>query len=96
MEWNDIYKSNHPELDRIRFRWKHLMESNQSTLLGAERSAIQVSGKFRNDNDGLIWPTEGQLFAPSGLRYAFLVVDKDHGEKPALPEDAKNWSNDSI
>jgi len=71
------------------------MESNQSIRLGAERSAIHVSGKFRNDNDGLIWPTEGQIFTPSGLRYAFLVVDKDHGEKPALPENAKIRSNDS-
>ncbi len=72
------------------------MESNQSTPLGAESSAILVSGKFRNDADGLIWPTKSQFFAPSGLRCAFLVVDKDRGEKPASPEDAKNWSNDSM
>ena len=72
------------------------MESNQSIRSGAECSAIHVSGKFRNDSDGVIWPTEGQIFTPSGLRYAFLVVDnKDHGEKPASPEDAKIGSNDS-
>jgi len=52
------------------------MEPNQFTRLGAKRSAILVSGKFCNEADGLSWPTEGQFFAPSGLRYAFLVVIK--------------------
>ncbi len=50
------------------------MESNQFTLLDAKRSAILVSGKFRNDADGLIWPTEGLFFTPAGLRYDLLVV----------------------
>ncbi len=56
------------------------MESNQFTRQGAGRSAILVSGKVRNDADGLIWPTplfgEGRVFPPAGLRYALLVVIK--------------------
>jgi hypothetical protein len=63
-------------LEHFRFRLKHLMETNQSTLLGAKRSAILVSGKFCNDADGLIWPTKGLFFTPAGQRYDLLVVIK--------------------
>ncbi|MCP4073812.1 MAG: hypothetical protein GY742_19110 [Hyphomicrobiales bacterium] len=37
-----------------------------------------------------------QFFVPSGLRYALLMVNENHGEKPASPKDAKNWSNESV
>ncbi len=58
------------------FILNHLMESKQFTLLDAKRSAILVSGKIRNDADGLIWPTGGRFFPPARLRYALLVVIK--------------------
>ena len=61
-------------LEHFRFRLNHLMESNQFTRLGTKRSAIRVSGKFRNDADGLIWPTKGLIFTSAGLRYDLLVV----------------------
>ena len=72
------------------------MEPNQFTLLGAKRSAILVSGKIRNDADGLIWPTKGLIFTPAGLRYNLLVVNKGHGANDALPADVKIKSNDLI
>jgi hypothetical protein len=56
------------------FILNHLMESKQFTLLDAKRSAILVSGKIRNDADGLIWPTKGLFFTSAGLRYDLLVV----------------------
>jgi hypothetical protein len=42
------------------------MESNQFTQQGEQRSAIRVSGKLFNDDDGLIWPTEGRFAALAG------------------------------
>ena len=33
-----------------------------------------VSGKLRNDANGLIWPTGGRFFTPAGRRYASLMV----------------------
>jgi|GEM_PF-3989420 len=63
------------------------MESNQSIRLGAERSAIQVSGKFRNDNDGLIWSTPNTKGRPD-----FHILWTALGFSP---EEGKNWSNDS-
>ena len=76
------------------------MEPNQFILLGAKRSAILVSGKSRNNADGLIWPTppttgKGLIVTPAGLRYELLVVNKDHGAIHALPANVKIKSNGS-
>ena len=56
------------------FNQVHLMESNQFTRPEAERSTILVSGKFRDNADGLIWSTEGRLYRLSGRSHASLVV----------------------
>ena len=53
-----------------------LMEPNQFTQLDEQCGAILVSGKLFNNDDELIWPTEGRFSALSGLRYAFLVVSQ--------------------
>jgi hypothetical protein len=54
------------------------MESNQFIQQGKQRSAIRVSGKLFNEDDGLICPPKkfgkGRIFAPAGLRYVPLVV----------------------
>ncbi len=52
------------------------MESNQLIQQGEQRSAILASGKLFNDDDELIWPTEGRFFASAGLRYVPLVVNQ--------------------
>jgi hypothetical protein len=70
-------------------------KSVHSARHATQRDAC-VSGKLRNDDDGLIWPTEGRFFTPAGRRYASLVVGSDHGVKPAWPADVKNRSNGSI
>ena len=58
------------------------MAPDQFIRLGAERGAMwgihlrsgeaaataDRSGKLCNDAGGLIWPTEGRLFAPAGRR----------------------------
>lgn len=56
------------------------MESNQFIQQGKQRSAILVSGKLFNDDDGLICPTEGQFSTPSGLCYDFLMVKQTNAE----------------
>ncbi len=67
-------------LEPFRFRLNHLMEPNQSSRLGSEPEnvswAIPVSGKFRNNADGLIWPTEGLFFTLARHRDDLLVVIK--------------------
>ena len=40
-----------------------------------------TSDKLRNAGDGLIWPTEGRVFAPAELRCGPLVV----GQTKARP-----------
>ena len=52
----------------------HFMEPNQFTRLGAKRDAIPVSDKFRNNDDELIWSTEGRFYRLSGRCHASLVV----------------------
>ncbi len=52
------------------------MESNQFIQRGEQRSAILVSGKLFNNDDGLIWPTGGRFSALSGRRYGPLVVSQ--------------------
>ena len=51
------------------------VKSARSARRGAQRDA-GASGKRRNDADGRIWPTEGGIFAPAGLRYGPLVVSQ--------------------
>ena len=43
---------------------------------GEARLAKSSSGRFPGLNDGLIWPTEGRVFAPAGRRYGPLVDGK--------------------
>ncbi len=50
------------------------MAPNQIIQLGEQRSAILISGKLFNDDNGLIWPTKGRFSAFSGLRYVPLVA----------------------
>jgi hypothetical protein len=63
------------------------MESNQFIQQGKQRSAILVSGKLFNNDDGLICPVpkakEGQLSTPAGLCYDFLVVNQTTKPKEA-------------
>ena len=55
------------------------MESNQFIQQCKQRSAIRVSGKLFNEDDGLIYPIpkkfgRGRIFALAGLRYVPLMV----------------------
>ncbi len=72
------------------------MESNQFTQQGEQRSAILVSGKLFNDDDGLIWPTEGRILAPAGLCYIPLVVNQTTAGNMPRQQKAKNRSNDLV
>ncbi len=42
------------------------MESNQLISKARHAARCGASGKRRNDGDGLIWPTKGRFFEPSG------------------------------
>jgi len=52
----------------------HLMEPNQFTGQARRAARCGASGKCRNAAGGLIWPTEGRVFASAGRRYGPLVV----------------------
>jgi len=52
----------------------HLMAPNQFTGQARREARCGASGKRCNAAGGLIWPTEGRVFAPAGRCYGPLVV----------------------
>ncbi len=55
---------------------------------GAKRDAT-VSGKWRNDAGGRIWPSKARLFAPAGAALRSTCGQQDHGVDRALPAEDK-------